>query len=47
MFIYSLLLIPGTNNRLQEKRNFMNAGIIGLGTYAPEKILTNEDLEKE
>lgn len=46
MFIYSLLLIPGTNNRLQEKRNFMNAGIIGLGTYAPEKILTNEDLEK-
>ena len=24
----------------------MNAGIIGLGTYAPEHILTNEDLEK-
>ncbi len=24
----------------------MNAGIIGLGTYAPEKILTNYDLEK-
>ena len=25
----------------------MNAGIIGLGRYAPEKILTNEDLEKK
>lgn len=25
----------------------MNAGIIGLGTYAPEHVLTNEDLEKE
>lgn len=24
----------------------MNAGIIGLGTYSPEKVLTNEDLEK-
>lgn len=24
----------------------MNAGIIGLGTYTPEHILTNEDLEK-
>ena len=25
----------------------MKAGIIGLGTYAPEHILTNEDLEKK
>lgn len=25
----------------------MNAGIIGLGTYAPEQVLTNEDLEKK
>ena len=24
----------------------MNAGIIGLGTYSPEHVLTNEDLEK-
>ena len=24
----------------------MNAGIIGLGTYYPEQVLTNEDLEK-
>ncbi len=24
----------------------MNAGIIGLGKYVPEKVLTNEDLEK-
>ncbi|MEK4484866.1 beta-ketoacyl-ACP synthase III [Psychrobacillus sp. FSL H8-0484] len=25
----------------------MNAGIIGLGSYAPDQILTNEDLEKK
>lgn len=24
----------------------MNAGIIGLGRYIPEKVLTNHDLEK-
>ena len=24
----------------------MNAGIIGIGRYLPEKILTNQDLEK-
>lgn len=24
----------------------MNAGIIGLGAYVPEKVLTNFDLEK-
>lgn len=26
--------------------NYMNAGIIGVGKYVPEKVLTNKDLEK-
>ena len=24
----------------------MNAGILGMGRYIPEKIITNQDLEK-
>lgn len=36
------------NVTLKGEREFkMNAGIIGLGTYVPENVVTNFDLEKE
>lgn len=50
---YYKLLISGKTSKkplFKQKRNqrgnVMNAGIIGMGSYIPEKILANSDLEK-
>ncbi len=49
---FILLISAGTSKKplFKQKRNqrgnVMNAGIIGMGSYIPEKILANSDLEK-
>ncbi len=42
-----LILAPSTNTKcLVWRKIIMNAGIIGVGKYIPEKVVTNADLEK-
>ena len=40
-YYYQVLIID-----YKKRGTFMNAGIIGLGKYVPEKVVTNDDLEK-